>query len=98
VPPPAVANTTVTCAPSSALPTVVPRQIVVNTALAPTGVQTVAWPGNGTPLSLPTVVGRKSVGTLPGTIAALAFVAVKANVPEPVRVQVPLTLLGGLPL
>src|SRR5579884_2031661 len=94
VPPPAVAKATVTWAPSRTLPAVVPRQVVVNGGVAPTGVQTEAWPASGVPLSLPAVVGSVSAGMLPGTIAALVFVATKVNAPEPVRVQVPLTPFG----
>src|SRR6185503_8120863 len=94
VPPPAVAKVTATGAPSSTSPTVVPWQVVVNGGAGPTALQTARAPASGAPLSGPAVVGRVSAGRLPGTMAALVFVALKAKAPEPVLRQTPLTLLG----
>src|SRR3954468_23635118 len=80
VPPPTSGKRTVTVAPCSRLPTVVPVQVAWNGATGPSALH-----GN---VSTPTVVGRKICGTLPGAVFA-GPMAVTTYVPELVRVQVP---------
>lgn len=79
VPPVIRGNRTITVAPASRLPTVVPVQVVVR--LGATGVQLNA--------STPAVVGKKTAGTPPTTVPA-GPVAVTTKVPDAVRVQLPL--------
>ncbi len=86
-PPPAMGKATVIVAPWRMSPAVVPVQVVVTTP--PTCV--VAAQGNCSPLGL-TVVGIKIVGITPTSAPVPGGWAINVNVPEPVLVQVPVTL------